>query len=114
MLSCTLIIPAALLDRANALGEAMGHGPASYSVPLSATGDEPATHYGLHTWAAQTFVDMLDAAGQGVMPEGLDYPAQDFAAVVGGLVASIRGDAAGHFVEVCEAEGLAVVRPPAD
>lgn len=111
MKSLVLILPASLQEKGNALGEALGHGPASYSVPLSADGSEPATHYGLHTWAADTFLDMLETAGEG-MPEGLDYPAQDFAAVVGSLIASVRDDVSGHFAEVIGAEGLEVVMPP--
>lgn len=108
MLSCVLIIPAVLRDKADALGEAMGHGPASYSVPLSADGSEPATRYGLHSWVDQGFVDMLDA---GVMPDGLDYPVEDFAAVIGSLIASVRSEVQGHFAEVCEVNGLVVVTP---
>ena len=106
MHSVVLIIPASLKAKADALGEALGHGPNSYSVPLSADGKEPATHYGLHTWAQQSFVDRLQGAAQGQMPEGLDYPANDFAAVTGALIASVRGDVAEHFADVVAANGL--------
>lgn len=46
MKSCVAIVPAAL--RA-------GDGPNNYSVPLSPTGAEPVTHYGLHGWVSGRF-----------------------------------------------------------
>ena len=104
MLSIVLIIPADLRDLANGLGEALGHGPNSYSVALT-NATEP-THYGLHTWGTQAFVDMLDA---GVMPDGLDYPQADFDAVMAALIKSVRDDMTGHFADVCAAHGLVVV-----
>lgn len=113
--SAVLIIPTAQRDAANALAEAMGWGAGCYSVPLSATGAEPATHYGLHSWVEQSFVEMLGAAGDGSMPPDLiaaGYPPEDFAAVLGSLGSSIRAgetDPAGHFAEVYAAHGLALV-----
>lgn len=109
MHSVVLIVPAALLTQANALAEAMGFGPNNYTVPLSADGSEPATHYGLHTWAEQSFVDMLEGAAQGVMPQELidaGYAPEDFAAVVGGLVSSVRDAMDGHFAEVCVGQNM--------
>lgn len=111
MRSCVLILPAALRDAGNALAEAMGWGSCNYSVPLSADGQEPATHYGLHAWVADTFLSLLEAAGEGIMPEGLDYPAEDFASVVGALIASFRDDSTGHFADVIEANSLQVIEP---
>lgn len=104
MFSIVLIIPATLHDKANALGEALGHGPNNYSVPL-ANATEP-TNYGLHTWGTQDFVDMLAA---GVMPDGLDYPQADFDEVMAALIKSVRDDMTGHFAEVCATNGLVVV-----
>jgi hypothetical protein len=106
MKSCVLILPAALRAKGNALGEALGHGPNSYSVPLSATGSEPATHYGLHTWADQAFLALLSDPH---VPDGVDYPQADLDAVAGSLVASVRDDVQGHFAEVVAGDGLAVV-----
>lgn len=60
-ISCALVIPAANLAEMNAIGEALGYGPGNISVPLSANGLDPATHYGCHTWAEQSFIDMLTA-----------------------------------------------------
>jgi hypothetical protein len=100
MFSTVLIIPAALQTEANTLGEAMGWGPNNYSVPLSADGSEPATHFGLHAWVEQTFVDLLGGVAQGQIPpvEGLT-PAQ-VVEVVSALIVSIRPDSGGHWVEV--------------
>lgn len=103
--SCVLIIPAAQRAAADALAEALGWGPGCYSVPLAPEGAAEPTHYGLHAWVTPSFVDMI---GAGVMPQGLDYPAADFAAVMAALVVSVRDDGEGHFAEVCAAEGLAM------
>lgn len=103
--SCVLIIPAEMTDEANMLAEAMDWGPGCYSVPLAPEGAAEPTHYGLHAWVMPSFVEMI---GAGVMPQGLDYPAADFAAVMAALVVSVRDDGEGHFAEVCAAEGLAM------
>ena len=85
-MNVVLVIPATLLDKANGLGEAMGWGPNNYSIPLSADGSEPATHWSLNiAEAGPDFLDMLAAAGEGQMPAGLDFPPKDFAAVLNGL-----------------------------
>ncbi len=42
MRSCVLLLPLDQVATGNAVGEAMGWGPTSYSVPLSADGSEPA------------------------------------------------------------------------
>lgn len=106
MLSCVLILPASLRDKGNALGNAMGWGPDNYSVSLSPNGQEPATHYGLHAWVKQAFVDMVDA---GVLPEGVDFPQADFAAIIDALVSSFRPDMTGHWQGVLDEQGLAVM-----
>ena len=49
--SLVAITPAAFKATAEALGQAMGHTGNEFTVPLSAGGAEPATHYGLHAWA---------------------------------------------------------------
>lgn len=113
MHSVVLIVPAAHLDAANRLAELMGWGMNSYSVPLTSTGGG-VTHYGLHTWADDGFLAMLAGAGAGIMPPELEaagYPALDFAAVMGGLIVSVRDSMEGHFDAVCENQGLAVLVP---
>ena len=80
-----LITPADLLDKANALGEAMGYGPGSYSIALSDNG-KTVTHWGLSLERpSQEFLDMLESAQAGKAPDGLDYPPEDFAAVLSAL-----------------------------
>jgi hypothetical protein len=109
MHSVVLIVTAAVHDKAEVLSAYMGWGSPAYTVPLAATGQEPATHFGLHTWAEQAFVDILTAAGQGVMPQLLadaGYPEADFLAVMAGLTASIRGELTDHFTSVIAAQGL--------
>lgn len=109
MLSCVLIIPAALLTKANALAEAMGWGENNYSVALSASGDHHASHYGLHTWVQPSFEQMMLEAQEGVMPDALAdalYPAADFAAVVEAATWSIRDDMTDHFQSIAQGLGL--------
>lgn len=108
-ISCVLIIPATLQEKANTLAIYMGWGPNNYSVPLSSTGTLPASHYGLHTWATETFMSMMNAAGQGQMPQELvdaGYPPEDFSAVLGSLIVSMQSDSEGHFLESCVANNL--------
>lgn len=93
MQSVVLIIPAALKSDADTLAELLGYGPNSYSVPLSADGTEPATHYGLHTWAEQSFLDMLSAEN---IPEGLEQ----YAPVKDAVIVSVRSDMTNHFSEI--------------
>jgi hypothetical protein len=101
MLSAVIIIPVAHRAAANALGEAMGWGPDNYSVPLSATGKLPASHYGLRAWVTEEFVRMLDAP---TAPDG--YPAKDFAGAMSALMVSIQPGAEGHFAEFIKENGL--------
>lgn len=112
MFSCVLIIPAELRDKANTLAERMGWGPDNYSVPLSPSGVEPATHYGLHAWAQPSFAQMMQDAGDGVPPLGLiddDFPKEHYTSVVNAVVFSMRDDAPGHFDNVAADRGLKLV-----
>lgn len=68
--SVSLIVPAAMLDKAQHLAWAIGHD----EPPLDCFGAEltsdgaTVTHYGLHTYAMQSFVDILVGAQQGQLP----------------------------------------------
>lgn len=130
--SAVLIMPTALIDKANALGAAMGHGPDSYSVPLS--DGEGVTHFGARARVRSSFCAMLAAAGR-ITPEewplyGLDaaqvteggsaIAALDLAAydlteadrdeVITQLIFDIRAEGAAdprdHFADVCAVNGL--------
>jgi hypothetical protein len=59
MTSAVLILPAAYRDAGNAFGVAQGWGADNFSVPLSADGAEPATHYGCRADVTQGFLDMM-------------------------------------------------------
>lgn len=65
MTSAVLILPAAYRDAGNAFVVAQGWGEDNFSVPLSATGLEPATHYGCRAEVDQAFVESV----QNPMPE---------------------------------------------
>lgn len=49
--SLVMVCPVAALSQVAALGSELGHSENEFGVPLSVTGQEPATHMGLHTWA---------------------------------------------------------------
>jgi hypothetical protein len=107
--SLVLIIPADLRDDANALGVALGMGSDNYSVPLSADGSAPATYYGLHAWASDEFIAMLDS---GQLPPDVDFPQDEFDAIMAASIQSVQSDPAGHFNAVIAANGLEVVNEP--
>mgnify|MGYP000406511121 FL=1 len=117
--STVLIIPAALLTEANALGNALGYGPESYTVPLSSDG-ETVTHYGGHTYATDAFFALIDGALGGTLPPEVTdagFSIEDVAALLSVLIVSAPGsamdpegetysDPAAHFNAVIEANGL--------
>jgi hypothetical protein len=59
MTSAVLILPAAYRDAGNAFGVAQGWGEDNFSVPLSADGAEPATHYGCRPDVQPGFFDLM-------------------------------------------------------
>jgi hypothetical protein len=103
--STVLIIPAALREEGNAIAEAMGWGPDNYSVPLSATGQEPATHYGLHAYSNDQFKSWIE--GTESLPEGMEA-AQE---VINALIYSFSNEIvnADHFGAVLAANTLKLV-----
>lgn len=122
--SAVLIVPAALREAANRLSCALGYDEmpgSTYSVPLSINGQEPASHFGCRSQAKQEFVDILGAAGQGVLPGDLDLTTFDLTpadvrAIVAALICDVRPAEAmaGHFDAVAEAHGLVRVLPQED
>ena len=101
MLSIVLIT--SLPEKANALSEALGWGPNNFSVPLTNN------KFGLHTWATQNFVDILES---GEAPEG--FSAEDFSAILDDLIKSVRPDSANHFEEVLNENNLSIVTPDSE
>ncbi len=55
MQSAVLILPVELKSQGNAVGEAMGWGPESYTIPLSTNGID-ITHYGLRADVSDQFI----------------------------------------------------------
>jgi hypothetical protein len=56
--SVVSIVTAAQRDAVLQIGRALGY-EGGLDVPLSATGAEPATHYGAHAWAGDPFVALI-------------------------------------------------------
>jgi len=102
--STVITTPAANLAASNQLAELLGYGPNDFSVPLGDTEAGPATHYGLHTYATQGFVDMLTGAQAGAMPVVDGMTDAEVAAIVEQWAVSIEpGDTRlpiEHFNEV--------------
>lgn len=109
--SAVLIIPEALRDAANAVGAAMGWGPDSYTVSLSADGCETVTHYGARTDVSEQFVRWI--TGVDPLPDPAAAP------VVTALIADFSPDpadpekpvlwGADHFNAVLAEHGLTLV-----
>jgi hypothetical protein len=88
MTSAVLIAPAALRLPANAIGEAMGWGPDSYTIPISADGAD-VTHYGCRADVSAEFVALIAAAQAGELPPGLPPEA---AGVIAALIIDLSDE----------------------
>lgn len=114
MLSTVLMLPNTLVATGDAVAEAMGWGARNYSVPLSATGTAPATHYGLHAWTTESFRQMIET---GYFPPELAQAGVTeaaFRAMLDALVSSFATDHAGHFDVATADSGLVAVVAPRD
>ena len=120
--SLVTICPDAAKAALLALGEAVGVS-GGMSVPLSADGNEPATHWGSHAWAGPEFVGFM--TGQALpdpLPEGVT--AEDIANVLSlctiavdtvvdeGLETERKLSKREHFNHVASGLGLQVIVPP--
>lgn len=110
MYSTVLILPATLQSAGNQVAEAMGWGPGNYSVPLSGTGAEPATHFGLHVWSSEEFKGWVE--GTIPLPPGMES-AQ---VVIDALIYSFRSEAVplDHFAEVLQTNSLVRIEEVAE
>ena len=99
MQSAVMIVPAAGLDAANAFGASMGWGERNYTVPLSATGAEPATHWGCRADVSDGFFALLESPPAEALPV-LALVQMDF---------RTTSDPAGHFREVIAGLGLSII-----
>jgi hypothetical protein len=113
--SAVLIIPAALKPAADAIGAAMGWGPCSYTVPLTADG-ETVTHYAARADVGDGFLHMV--AGLDPLPEGIgEHAAPVLAALVADFSPGLPSDDAPerptlwgreHFDAVLAAHGFSI------
>ena len=115
-LSIVIIVPAALQDKANRLACALGHDVLpgnTFSVPLSDNPSQEVSHYGCRTAAKQEFVDIINAAGAGMLPE--DFPLDEFGVtvqdvqdVIAAQIMDVRsaGEMLTHFDDVAAANDL--------
>jgi hypothetical protein len=110
--SIVMIAPASTKDGADAIAEALGHGPNNFSATLSADG-QTVTHYGCRTQAQQSFVDLLAGMGQGEMPPIEGVTPKLIETILTSLIIDIQdgADGAAHFNAVLEANGLERFEP---
>lgn len=114
MKSLVLIVPESQKAVGDSVAMALGHADAdTYIIPLSASGQFPATHYGCHTWATEQFVDTIQACkAQVALPPApwgaVGLSEADVFSMCGALILSIRDDGqhVGHFEDVIAANGL--------
>lgn len=107
--SLVMICPADALD---AVGEAiapLGYSAAEFSVPLSAGGADPATHFGLCAWAQSE-----TALAWTIAPELPPLSSDQLAWLRSTLIISTQTDGfpADHFAAVLAARGLRRIEPP--
>jgi hypothetical protein len=109
--SAVLVTPADQLEDANKVGLALGYSANEFTVPASSDG-ENITHFYCHTWANETFDQMVRGLGEGT-PPAADYEAagltqEQYIAALSRLVVSCRdgADPAQHVEEVLTAIGL--------
>jgi hypothetical protein len=114
--SVSIIVPAALRETANKMAEAMGYGPNTYVSPLSASGKEPVTHYGMHTSASAAFVKMLQDVGSGKVPDApwTDHglTEADVSQVLGTMKVEIAPFDPNTYWDLVAEQGLQLVETP--
>lgn len=108
--SVVVIVPAELLEKANALSCALGHDVPpgdTFAVSLSDDG-ETVTHYGCRTSAKQEFLDILANAGEGELPEGFECSLEVVQEILAAMIMDVRpaSDMIGHFDDVLAANEL--------
>lgn len=115
MKSSVFIIPTNQLDAGNAFAEAQGWGEKSLSIPLSATGQEPATHWGARADIGESFFSLLADPPLPLTLLTDEYDTDGnlvpMPLVSDQLVIHVRdqGDAYGHWTYVLGAQGLKIV-----
>ena len=108
MLSCVLILPEAQVAAGDAVGEAVGWGPNSYSVLLSADGLVPATHRGLHAWVTDAFQQMIETGSYPPQVAEAGISQAEYDDMLAVLISSFWADYTDHFATVCADANLTV------
>lgn len=107
--SVILAVPAANKAEAESYWVKMGSTGNEYSVKLSADGNEPPSHYGLHTWMTAADADMWQNA-----TEISNLTAEETASLRSFLLISVRHESEGtpleHFAAFLATHGLVRVR----
>ncbi len=109
MIHAILIAPKAYQSDANLLGEALGYGPDTYSVPLYAAGATEPTHYVGCAPVSDLFVSQVTGAIAGELPDALSgYSVEQVQALISHLIIDFADDAEGsqHFEQVLAANNL--------
>ena len=96
MTTRVFIIPAEHKDAGNAMAQEMGWGEPVYVQPLSATGQEPVTHWGFPAVVGAEFLELWDNPP----PEAVDLVAATYTDTREGM------DTAGHWGDVLAGLGL--------
>lgn len=111
------IAPADMQEVANGFSEVMNWGPMVYSVALSPTGAEPATHFACRADLAEGFLAMLQDIPEGAPPfivTGIDPDEVRPEAIDGFILIHLaeRGNAFAHWSTVIADYGLQMVQDP--
>jgi hypothetical protein len=106
--SLVMICPAANLVTVGAAIAPLGYSAAEFSVPLSPSGSEPATHYGLCAWAQAPV-----AAAWMIAADLPPLTNDQLAWLRSTLIISARTDGlpSDHFADVLAANGLQRIAP---
>ena len=114
MMHGVLISPSAFREAANALGNALGYGPDTYSVPLypaAIAATEP-THYGACAPVTDDFILLVQGAEQGIIPDALvelGYSGAGVQSLINELTidfSNIAEEPVSHFERVLSLSGL--------
>lgn len=109
--SLVILCPAEHRDAVEAAGVQLGHSGNEYTVPVSPTGEEPATHYGLRAAATAETVHLWTEAED--VP-GLDAGQVEWLRETLIIDASLKMSNAEHFDTVCAENGLKRVVMPVE
>lgn len=120
MMSIVIIAPVAASVAANALAAAVSNwGTDNLTIPLSASGAEPVTHYACRAWDHNgNFVARLAALQGGALPDG--WTQQEVAAALAPLTIDHKPKSdpswqspRQHLLDVIGAASLSIVDTPA-